>query len=274
MEHFADKLLEKKYNYSKELLKIEELLKKDGIYSINSTVNSNIPEWKKRNTCLTLQELRSEKQIDKIIVLANNVFLNPNIECEFLDYFIYYCEFVINIINIPNVFNSCINYASIIVNNIKTILDSINKQINNIDGCYYIIEKDAILREAVEVVQEKYNLGEDLFLYRHQSNSGNLIKKADILSRLYKYFETYLEKQLKSNNLSKLASDIGYISDKMDIRHAPKGKEIILLNNMSAIEQEKWYDTAFSLYLYAIVLKPYINKEVSIDELKQKLGNT
>ena len=48
--------------------------------------------------------------------------------------------------------------------------------------------------------------------------------------------------------------------------------ESIILNNMTAEEQEEWYDKLFKLYLSAIILHAYMELKPDINELKKKLN--
>ena len=96
-------------------------------------------------------------------------------------------------------------------------------------------------------------------------------KKADILCRLYKYCET-IENQAKSYGLTTLLEDITSLSNKLDVRHAPKEKQKIVLDGMSAEEVEEWFDELFRLYLSLIILVDYTSKRKDIKSLKCQLG--
>ena len=100
---------------------------------------------------------------------------------------------------------------------------------------------------------------------------GDLYEKADKLCRLYKYFEN-ISNKLKNNGYTSLVSDIGFIAQKLDVRHAPKGKEITLIKGLKQNEQEKYYDTLFNLILSAIILENCIVNGKDVDEIKDKLS--
>ena len=126
---------------------------------------------------------------------------------------------------------------------------------------------------AAEIIQDTYNLGEKIYLYNHHSLKGQLFEKSDILCRLYKVFESGKESMLKSNQFTTLASDISFLSDKLDVRHAPNKQQKILLAGFTKEEQECWYDDLFNLYLNMIILCEHIEKRKDIKELSRKLSS-
>ena len=115
-------------------------------------------------------------------------------------------------------------------------------------------------------------MGEKIYLYNHYSLRGKLNDKADILCRLYKAFEGGKEGVLKANNYISLTSDIGFLSDKLDVRHAPNIQQKILLDGFTSEEQKQWYDDLFNLYLDMLILCDHIEKRKDIKELSKKLS--
>ena len=268
MGSFIEDLIVRKYDLNEELLSIKQLF-----YENQPTEEScyylakeNFRTWKYRNNFISLDQMMEKTQIDTLFEFAktNNIKLVD---------FVYCAEFFVNILSLatfPNG-NLCAN-SETIIDNIHNVLEQINYEIIQVaDGYFKIIEKDWKVTEAAESINDKYNLGEKIYLYRHFSMKGKIFDKADILCRLYKVFEQK-EKILNANQFSSIASDIGFLADKLDVRHAPDKKQKILIDGFDEGEQEKWYDVLFELFLDMLILCNHIENRPSIKQLKKTLA--
>jgi hypothetical protein len=207
----------------------------------------------------------------------NEIINNAEKNTTDIDTFIYFSESIYNLIYVAD-YNNLTTLSKqnqrVIAENINNVLSQLNYKVYYCESeCYYkVVENDWKVAEAAEIIQDKYDLGEKIYLYNHYSLRGKLNDKADILCRLYKVFEGGKEGILKANNYISLASDIGFLSDKLDVRHAPNRQQKILLDGFTSEEQEQWYDDLFNLYLDMLILCDHIEKRKDIKELSVKLS--
>ena len=270
MKAFIENLLERKYNFNDEILAINRLFTMVKYYeSIKTHCSKKFLSWKHRNNFISLSDMCDSLGISDIEKKAKN-----KLQQNTLEDLIVYCEYITNIMNISNDFilNRDNYFAESIKQNIRNILNCINYEIRYFksEDYFKILEKDWQVTEAAEIVQDDHNLGELIYEYRHHSLKGKLYDKADRLCRLYKYFEGIAGK-LKSNQHANLASDIGALCDKLDIRHKPSKSEKIVIDGLTQEELENWYDELFKLFLQAIIISDFIDKRKDINELKVKL---
>lgn len=143
------------------------------------------------------------------------------------------------------------------------------KVIENSNG-YFIVQQNGKTELATHITKSTYNLNEDMWLFNHSSNKNNIIKKADILCRLYKYIEPR-KTIAKQYGYDTLQDDISKLIDGLDIRHAPNKKEAELLNGMTKKELLGWYNQIFEMCVSLIILLDYTAKRKDIKDLKAKL---
>ena len=266
MKHFLETLVQRDYNLAAEITAIEDLLhriiRND---SIKSWFSKKFLEWPHRNNYVSLNAFLLETGLEKIVENSDRE------EAISLDDYLYYAEYVINML--PYLRNDLfITYTKAITANILNVIGRYNFEIHDDRrGGYHIIEKDVLVLEAAEIAQDSYDLGRSIYSYNYRDMSGDLYAKADILCRLYKYYET-IESQAYSYGFKTLADDVAHLSNKLDVRHAPSKKQEIVLGSMTKKEIEEWYDELFRLYLSLIVLVDYKNQRKDINELKSKLG--
>lgn len=265
-KHFFEELLKKEYNIDKEICNIDDLFYKEcRSNSIDYQIKKNFMSWTDRNNFITYLQMKEETGINKIIKQArnkNNVFIED---------FIFYLEFVINILS-SNISFDDDKYKFYIFENIKNILDSINFTSKHVDKHYIIVPKNFETEKAAEIVSDSdKNIAEKIYLYNHRDLQGNTFEKAIILSRLYMYYEK-IEEKLKKNNFSNLSKKIGELSNSLNVRHAPKDKAEIILKNVSPEILEDWYDKLFELYIMAIIFSNYLDIKVDVEEIKSKIN--
>lgn len=273
MKSFIEQLISRNFDLSDEILTIEHLLNEKSLYdpTLYTMIDARFRKWKHRKNLISLRDLYEKMGIDTIVSNANqnNICLNE---------YIFYAECMVNIINIPNL-NDLYTFNRetwmVINDNLNNVIEQLNYEIRYFKSEQYfkIIIKDWKVSESAEIIQDTYNLGEKIYLYNHHSLKGKLFEKADILCRLYKVFESGKESTLKSNQFTALASDIGFLSDKLDVRHAPNRQQKVLLDGLTKSEQESLYDDLFNLYLDMLILCEHIEKRKDIKELSKKLAS-
>ena len=267
-------LLNRQFDFNQEILSIDKLfydIPEYGDCSLYDVIKDNFKRWRYRSNYISLDQFFSSTGIYNIVDNAEKNLCN-------IDDFIYYAECIQNLIYF--LFN-CISEAEyylrenkkIIFENINNIIESSNLQLKYLKEkeCFVIIPDKWKVNESVNIIKNQYSLGEKILLYYHNSMRGKLFDKADILCRFYKAFEDKYRNQLNANGYKNIASDIGFLSDKLDVRHAPSKNEKKILDDMSKEELENWYDKLFNLYLDTLILCDHIETHKEINDLKLKL---
>lgn len=266
MGSFLDALVQRKYNLADEIIAIEKLFHNQeyGI-SLCSTFSSIFLRWPHRNNYVSAKDFFDGMGIQDIIYSSKAKEDIP------IELFVFYAECILNILIYVKYANHS-EYIKYITQNINNVLESFNFQMNvDKKGQIHIILKDVLVTESAEILQDTYDLGENVYAYNYREMSGDLHRKGDILCRLYKYFET-IKKQAIGFGFSTMVEDISDLSNKLDVRHAPTKKQEIVLGGMTKEEIEQWYDELFRMYLSLVVLVDYKNRRKDIKELKSKLG--
>lgn len=264
MEHFIDNLLNREYNLNDEILAVEDLfLKRNPFKSMYDVMDENFLSWKKRNNYVDFDTFFEDMGISNIVEKCNYKIPIS------LDEFLYYCEYMLNMLVFEPVFKH-VN-SKYIKENICNLLEKLNYQQHRNNGNIHIVEKNVLVSEAADALQDNYELGECIYSFNYREFKGDVYKKADILCRIYKYLESITAKA-KEYGYNSLLEDIKDLSNKLDIRHAPKQQQEIVISEMGKEEYESWLDELFKLSLSLIVLVDYRNKRKDIKELKAKLG--
>lgn len=275
MVSFMERLISREYNLCDEIITIENLIKQYiNNNCIYDCVNANFSKWKHRNNFVNLKQLYEGMALDAVINIAER---DDHIS---RDVFLYYAEFVYNVLRVAYYFSDYAKTKKKECENVKIIKENIEKILNQLNcelhydkknDYYKIILSDFKVELAAEIVQDNYNLGELIYDYKHYKLQGNIDEKSDKLCRLHKYFET-IQGKLEKFNFGKLNSDIGFLAQKLNIRHSVNKKEQELLETMTAIEKENWLDITFDLYLEAIILSNCIDQHKKVEELKRRLS--
>lgn len=273
MSSFIENLINRKFDLSEEILSINDLFERGTYYdpSLKDIVSQRFTKWKHRSNFIRLSQM-----FDKMGI--NNIISRAKVGSIKIDKFIYFVECIYNLLsdleqNSIREFNR--NTKQAIYQNINNVLNQLNYSIKyfNNEDYFKVIENDWKVSCAADIIKDRYDLGEKIYLYGHYSMKGKLYDKADILCRLYKVFEDGNATKLKACHYSTLVNDIGFLADKLDVRHAPDNKEKILLSGLTKEEQENWYDELFTLYLDMLILCDHIDKRKDIKELSTKLVN-
>jgi len=310
MAKFMDKLRESKQSLDIEIFSLELIMKTDCAWygSLYDAAEKNFLSWKHRQNFITLGSCMERTGINRIIEKAESEDSTPskvakerkkhvafvNEKCcveEYLDY----AEFIMNILPVALIsdvrgatfYHALLSrpedlqynqieesgFVNSIIQNIINTLESLKYTFAMIDGVYRIISKDPVMSEvAVKMQENKPKLVDDIFMYRHRENSGNLKEKSAILARLNIYFEGELKKLLIANNYLALVKDIGFIANKMpEIRHCEDKKFGPEFEKMDDAQKEAWFDKLFTLFLCAIELKEHAAIHKDIKDLIAKV---
>ncbi len=263
MEHFADVLLNRKYNLSDEIIALQQLFKNNqDRYSLNDIFEEQFLNWPLRSTYVDFDTFFRDTGLSKIYFTAQHKAIT-------IEDYIFFCEYMLNVIT----FDPLKKYSmsAHICDNIMHVLNELNYKVHITNNIYHVIERNILVAEAADAVQDNYDLGESIYSFNYRENKGDVRKKADVLCRLYKYLED-IEKQARSYGYSNLVDDTKELSNKLNIRHAPTQRQTDVINGMKKAEYETWLDELFKLFLSLIVLVDYTEKRKDIKALKAELG--
>lgn len=266
---FFERFLNQEFNLNEEICNIDYLFNHDQSFDtpIVSTIKARFLQWPLRKTCVKYSDFAEKSKLNDIVEKAQK-----NIEVT-IDEYLDVVEIVMSLLQY--FYNDVKDKKSYrpLIDNILNVTEALNfdiKFVNTLNHAQYaiFIPKDIKVLEAAEIVEDD-NLSEKIYLYRHRKLNGNIYEKAIILSRLYMYFEG-IRKTLEQNNFGSLCTSIGELSDKLKVRHKPKGYEELVVEELSKEELEEAYDKLFDSYLAAIVISQYINDRDYLEILRKK----
>ena len=270
MKHFLDDVISSEVDMDGYILSIEKLIDKNNPYSsIKNDIEEHFVYWPYNKGCGSFSQFRKEIGVCSIIQKAECRTVNISRE-----EFVFYLEYAINIIQIPKFsgfFNPLLQDTTKVSRVIFNAISDIGCEIISKNNGYYLVDKNGKISVATKVVNDTYNLDKDLYLFTHSSIKDDLVKKADILCRAYKYIES-IRTKANQYGYSNMYDDISKMMDALDIRHYPNKKATETLNGMSKEELLEWYDQLFELCVSLIILVDYSSKRKDIKELKGKLG--
>lgn len=269
MEHFLDNVVQSPVDMDGYIEQFEEILNyDDGICSLLQAIELGFSFCPFNRGCKDFDEFRRKTGINTIVWKAQL----PNMSVT-KEEFIYYLEFLLNVLQFPRYYGELyleVGNNTKIYNILFRAIDEIGCERVSVEQGYYIVDKNIKLEIATGITSDVYDLNSALYLYTHSSYKDNLIKKADVLCRVYKYVES-IRTKANQYGYSNLYDDISKLMDALDIRHYPNKKATETLNGMSKEELLEWYDQLFELCVSLIILVDYSSKRKDIKELKGKL---
>ena len=131
----------------------------------------------------------------------------------------------------------------------------------------FFMFKKSELQSQVE--EESPSLADSIHQYQRIDSKGDLTRKAEILCTLYKTLESY---NFKGTEFQNLYSDATFLFNKSGIRHSVEADKVAAqtFEQMADEQKEKWYDSAFGLFLTCTVVnKHYIPLKHDLKLLRQ-----
>jgi hypothetical protein len=237
-------------------------IKKDTIIGF---INNSFADWKGRGTTVSVENFATRIGIDNILMLIKSGYTITS------DQIITYLEYAQNMnllfqdILFRNSISDCdISNFMLCFENVGTLIEKMNLKAINIE------EKDAIelVQASPEAIAVSETVDEDFAItilrYHHHLLKGNTDKKREILLKMSHEFEIQRTK-LEQNGYKKLASDVGFCLNKLDIRH---NNTTGVIAGMTTEDIEKWYDYTYDLLLISLSLYHYLTTRSCIDALK------
>ena len=272
-----------KINYSNEMKRVENLfaisklvryyLRKDltGLFPQYTTIEDFLNNYMFVNypyagTFINIQDMRISLGVSENDIANNDI----NVLLDYFEFmFNIMCYFIDNYRKFEAEVDS--DYIRKICGNIKTVLAQLNYKLEEKDGYFFIVEKDAAATAAADIYED---VADRVIEYRRYGLKGNIERKCEILNTLAKKFEA-IRPELKANNFSEIEDKTGRMLNNLDIRHNnTSGKnEKDIVKQMSDEELEQWYDKTYDLLLMCFMFHNYLSFKDEIKDLNKNLKN-
>lgn len=266
-------ILNEKVNVDEEINKIKRLVSEATIedtmyaYDIEGFVDEFcLHDWKQRGRYISCGEIKGALDLDvfeQITCLYGNA--------EMLIYLEYLCNLVWlcnRYINEKHYYKTSLKYVYL-CENIASLVDSFNYEIKEFsdDEKVLLVEKNAAATAVAEIVE--LDVAYEIIEYNHHLMKGDIGKKQKILKVLADKVEP-MRGELKKIN-KELESNVGYLLNKMNIRHNNvEGKNAIeYVKNLSEEELEAWYDETYQMLLLCILEYDNIERNRKVADLKK-----
>jgi len=174
---------------------------------------------------------------------------------------------------------ACVTASRNIFSEINNSLQSEWRLIGRIcEKMNYRFQKDPETRELFlikltslqeQAVKDNIDLAKSISEYQKIDTKGDLTRKAEILCTLYKTLESY---NFKGTEFQNLYNDATFLFNKSGIRHSVEADKVAAqtFEKMTTEQKEKWYDSAFDLFLTCTVVnKHYIPLKHDLNLLRQ-----
>lgn len=165
-------------------------------------------------------------------------------------------------------------YYELLKENLFDVIDSMNYEtrIFEEEEKVILVEKNTAATAVAEIIEPE--LAYEVIQYNHYLMKGNIEGKRRILKVLADKIEPLRAEFKRLQKHKELESDIGFLLNKMNIRHNNiEGKNAIdYVKNLSEEEMENWYDETYQLILLCILEYDNIERTKKIMELKKNLA--
>lgn len=270
-------ILQEHFDLRKEIKRISDLFEGNLFYKGNDEWSPEelvdqylFYNWKQRNRCIDLADMKEVLCIDDIFVDDE-----PSI-----DNLVKYLEYVENILHLAIAYVNrndkmeCYSEYNMLRENLNTLLDNISHKIHfcKNDEKALIVPKNEAVTAVADIVKPEIAL--KVIKYNHYLLKGDIETKKSIILDLGENLEP---KRKKLKELDKaLESNIFYLLNNMNIRHNNKDKSgknyKEFVYEMELNQLEEWYDEIYQLQLLAFLLIENVERSKKIEDLKIKMG--
>lgn len=237
-------------------------------YNSNVTLKdcceNNFLNFPFRGTCLSLDDFEEHYDIHYEKV--------PN---DFnLEYLISFCEYTYNLVIYLNTMGmiGAQGPQQIYCTQINKVIEEVGYMYANDNGITIFIPKSQEAISVSEIIDPK--LSYKVIEYNHHSLKGNIDKKKAILLLLADKIE-HERKNLRNINKT-LETNLFMLFNNMNLRHdncsEGSSKYIKFVSDMPKRELENWYDDTYQLCLLAFLELDNIERNMRLDDLKDKIG--
>lgn len=266
-------ILREKINIKYQLDKIEDLLGERcfwGYASLEDLVNEYcFHDWKWRGRCISCEDMRECLGI---------TYQDISNYSEDQDVVLNYLEYIVNLIWLCNTkvlgeeTESYDVEYQYLQENVEGLIEDLGYEakVLNEEERVLLIEKNPAAIAAAEIATSEVSY--KIIEYNHFRLKGDIETKRNILLALADKFEP-VRGELKKVAPT-LESNVGYLLNKMNIRHNNKeGKNASeYMINISDKELEEWYDETYQMLLLSMLELDNIERNKKVAELKRKIG--
>jgi len=273
-----------KFDLRDEYIKIEDLFSTELIASVWFTrlypevsvegfMKIVFLKWHLRGTFINLHEMRRAWGIDKPTMANTAINLTEENVLFFLQY-VYNCLYYFTEANNesddpdpmePSIEITDYHKLKALVGNADTLLFYLgaDKYFDNEKREFVVYYRDV----ADDIVVEQHaDIQTSLKEYKQIGIHNDLQRKGEILTTLYKKFETF-RSSLKETEFNKLQSDTGMLLDLA--RHSPKDPVKARFAAMPDEEKIIWYDKTYKMFIACLSVLPYVEDKPAIERLKK-----
>ena len=236
--------------------------------SYNDCLKEVFLNWELRGTFTSIEEMLLGLKISD-----DDFSANPSEErlLDYIQYITNAASFLISILKRKE-YNVYFSRAETIFNaiadNSHFLLSRLGAEMVSSPGEIWIIYKDDV---ASCVAEQNEDIKESIIEYLKIDNRGNLQRKGELLCTFAKKLEPH-EGKLNSTEFKTLCSNTTELLNKIGARHALNDKDRIekKVLRMGLVDQEKWYDYTFQMFLACMAVIPYIDIKGEIKLLKSE----
>lgn len=269
-KHFFESL-ERENNYQHEYLKLEKMAVCEHSQlreSVERWIEENFRDWSNRGSFISFQELREHLGFSYYMKGSQYVFSQ---DVDINKYFLY-CEMIINLsTSLHNKKKGIFIWQQLdnIMKTMRCVIEKAGFEIKYVEPEYLIVEKNAI---AIEVADQVPELKDVIIEYNHYLLQGDMERKKELLKRIADSLEP--KRKLLTQINRHVTDDFFFLVNNMNIRHNncdPNNAKYYNVNfaNLSAKEQENWYDLIYEQSLSLFVLLEQEERNSMIDAFKK-----
>lgn len=263
-------ILEEEVDLKNEIIKIDNLMRENSInsYALEEIFDEYCLEsWKNRGRYIGAEDIR--KKLGITIFDVRRGLRGDKI--------LFYLEYVGNLIWLCNRWlenqDKDIDKEYVYLQeNVLSLIGNLNYELKVFEEYekVLLVEKNAEATAVAEIADMEISY--EIIEYNHYMLKGDIIKKKKILLALADKFEP-LRNDLKKID-KELESNIGYLLNKMNIRHNNlEGKNAIkYVISMDDKELEEWYDETYQMILLAFLECENIERNIKVTNLKKVLN--
>lgn len=268
-------ILKEKVNIDEEINKIKRLTVeatiRDTMYAYNITEFVDefcLHDWKQRGRFISCEEIAEALGLG-LFEQMTGFYTDEEIliYLEFLCNLVWLCN---RYLNEQHYYEASLEYIYL-RENIASIVDSFNYEIKEFpdEEKVLIVEKNVAATAVAEIAES--DVAYEVIEYNHHLLKGDIGRKQKILKVLADKIEP-MRSELKKIN-KELESNVGYLLNKMNIRHNNvEGKNAIeYVKNLTEEELEAWYDETYQMLLLCILEYDNIERNRKVANLKKKI---
>lgn len=262
-------ILNEEMDIDYQIRKIDDLLSENalGNWTLEEIIDEYcLKDWKARGRYTSCEEMRKKLEISDFYIrngLCGNQIL---IYLEYISNLIWLCN--TRYIQYKNDYDDEYQYLQ---ENVLGLIEDLGYEakVFEDDEKVLLVEKNAAATAVAEIMEPEVSY--KIIEYNHYLLKGDIENKRTILLALADKFEP-IRPELKKIDAT-LESNVGYLLNKMNIRHNNKeGKAANkYVAGLSSEELEKWYDETYQMLLLAFLLIDNQERNIRINELKKKI---